>query len=77
MLQTFYDRNLLVYKKLEFLSLASLSSLVYCLRVMPEPTRVKQHAREAYERVGSLPYPQTFNKGQTLKLFTSFHKLWL
>jgi len=27
--------------KLECLSLASLSSLVWCLRVMPEPTQVK------------------------------------
>jgi hypothetical protein len=39
--KTFYSRKLRNFRnKLEHLSLASLSSLVQCLRVWPEPTLV-------------------------------------
>ncbi len=42
----FYGHNLLIFRdKLECLSLASLSSLVKCLRVRSKPTRVKRLTR--------------------------------
>jgi len=41
--------------KLGHLSSASLSSLVKCLQVSPQPIRVKV----LHSKVGSWPYPQT------------------
>jgi hypothetical protein len=48
--------------KLEYLSLASISSLVQCLRVRAEPTRVKTF-QVPHSRVGSWPYIRLGWKG--------------
>ncbi len=54
-------------KKLERLSLASLSSLVYCLWVKPEPTRVKHiSGAPLLGRLPGLAHAGKACQGQTL-----------
>ncbi len=71
-----------VYHKLEYLSLAGLSSLVKCLQVRPDPTKVK-HSMVLHSRVDSRPYPEALYKagkayqGQTPSLIQTFVKYGL